>query len=104
MSSNLRVAVYLEGLERPRYHVKFRFAKELIASGRAVMIDFKAIRLVKPEVIVETSNRVSGSNQGAAYEGVAIDANRRIFQGGLTRNEHQPAAFSAFKGARVGHQ
>lgn len=40
--------------------------------------------------------------QGDIYTAVAIEENRKILLGGLTRTEHKPAPFNKFTGARVG--
>jgi hypothetical protein len=103
-SNNKRIAVYAPDLISPIRHLKYRDAKGLVDRGRAEFIDPLSIRLIEPNVVATSSSLINGNKQGAVYELAAIDKNPQYFDGGLTRTEHQPAKFSPWKGARIGHQ
>jgi hypothetical protein len=103
MCCNTKISVYRAGDNRPFWSMKQKAAMRLVLEGRADFIEAKAIRLKSPAIVAKSSALIGAGNQGETYELSAIEKHCHIVQGGLTRNEHQPAQFSPCKGARVGH-
>ena len=100
-----QVAVFKGFQERPAYYVKPKAAFELVKNKLATFIDKSSIRLIAVKPVAKSAYQVAGSNkQGKVYTSAAADPNRRYFQGGLQRTEHNPVKFDGWSGAKVGHQ
>ena len=95
--------MYRSGLKLPIRACKFKFASQLVSSGRAVFINDRSILLIEKEDVAKSSGLLK-CGQANTYKSAAIDTNRQIFQGGLNRTEHQPKKLSYYSGAKVGHQ
>lgn len=109
MSCNSLVYLFLRhqnpATDKPFRRIKQKQATDLVRRGIAEVIGELSLRYCGHREIVRSSMAIpKGNHQGEAYESAAIDTNPRFFQGGLTRNEHQPKKFEPFKNARVGHQ
>ena len=93
----MSLKVRVEG--EPHGSLKKSQAKDLIRRGLAEWVKRNGtIRYLAP---AQSSPLRSG--QGRVYERAATDPRPVILNGGLTRNEHQPAKHQPFKAARVGH-
>lgn len=101
MARPTRIPVYCSRQAKiPFFWIKPDFAIECLASHRAELCR-DGIRWIFKSDLVPSDD--SAPSKSKAYEQAAITKNRRYVVGGLTRNEHQPAAFHRFEGARVGH-
>lgn len=89
--------------EEPAQKIKLKFARELVAQGVAEWSG-RDLKMSPSREVATSCELIWGDKQGFTIESAAIDKNPRFFQGGLTRDEHKPAKFQLFKGARVGHQ
>jgi hypothetical protein len=98
------VGIFRPGGRSPFIHLERKQVTDLVARGIAVQVDDGAAHLTPKIPIAKSSNLLKTSHQAEAYELAAIDPHRKYFSGGLTRNEHQPAKFERWHGAKVGHQ